>query len=403
MSSDDGSPESKGGMLSSLRWVIGGKTHKASEPEGEGAPTELADVASVAEDNSGADDPGKMILGDALPEAPISGPVSGPVSGGADAAADDALVLGPSMQSPLQPGEADEESTGDVPAGDDPDETADETADDTGYNETGVTYGDGGEDHGAGETTAEEDTAYGAEEDGTEEGGVDEDGADEDGADEDGADEDGADDDGADEDGADEDGVDEGGVDEGGAAEAAEAEIPGADDIGDTGEDALEQVGEVFAFNEDEIEDDTGFEAENDTGADTGTDTEDDTGDMAAILGADEPDDGDQAGAGDIVDVVLEEDDDGLIRASSEALAGLSLATGGRGDMAADDAGQDDAGQDDAGDEPEFAHGADARELEETIRRVVREELAGEMGQRLTRNIQRMINEQIAEEMRRRG
>jgi hypothetical protein len=129
---------------------------------------------------------------------------------------------------------------------------------------------------------------------------------------------------------------------------------------------------------------------------------------MAAILGADEPDDGDQAGAGDIVDVVLEEDDDGLIRASSEALAGLSLATGGRGDMAADDAGQDDAGQDDAGqddagDEPEFAHGADARELEETIRRVVREELAGEMGQRLTRNIQRMINEQIAEEMRRRG
>jgi hypothetical protein len=373
MSSDDGSPESKGGMLSSLRWVIGGKTHKASEPEGEGAPTELADVASVAEDNSGADDPGKMILGDALPEAPISGPVSGPVSGGADAAADDALVLGPSMQSPLQPGEADEESAGDVPAGDDPDETADETADDTGYNETGVTYGDGGEDHGAGETTAEEDTAYGAEEDGTEEGGVDEDGADE-------------------------DGVDEGGVDEGGAAEAAEAEIPGADDIGDTGEDALEQVGEVFAFNEDEIEDDTGFEAENDTGADTGTDTEDDTGDMAAILGADEPDDGDQAGAGDIVDVVLEEDDDGLIRASSEALAGLSLATGGRGDMAADDAGQDDAG-----DEPEFAHGADARELEETIRRVVREELAGEMGQRLTRNIQRMINEQIAEEMRRRG
>jgi hypothetical protein len=373
MSSDDGSPKSKGGMLSSLRWVIGGKTRKASEPEGEGAPTELADVASVAEDNSGADDPGKMILGDALPEAPISGPVSGPVSGGADAAADDALVLGPSMQSPLQPGEADEESTGDVPAGDDPDETADETADDTGYNETGVTYGDGGEDHGAGETTAEEDTAYGAEEDGTEEGGVDEDGADE-------------------------DGVDEGGVDEGGAAEAAEAEIPGADDIGDTGEDALEQVGEVFAFNEDEIEDDTGFEAENDTGADTGTDTEDDTGDMAAILGADEPDDGDQAGAGDIVDVVLEEDDDGLIRASSEALAGLSLATGGRGDMAADDAGQDDAG-----DEPEFAHGADARELEETIRRVVREELAGEMGQRLTRNIQRMINEQIAEEMRRRG
>ena len=45
---------------------------------------------------------------------------------------------------------------------------------------------------------------------------------------------------------------------------------------------------------------------------------------------------------------------------------------------------------------PDVAAMLDPGELEETIRRVIREELSGEMGQRLSKNIQRMIRDQVA-------
>lgn len=53
-------------------------------------------------------------------------------------------------------------------------------------------------------------------------------------------------------------------------------------------------------------------------------------------------------------------------------------------------------------DEAEAAHAAflAPAELEETIRRVIRDELAGEMGQRLSKNIQRMVRDEIARAMR---
>lgn len=56
----------------------------------------------------------------------------------------------------------------------------------------------------------------------------------------------------------------------------------------------------------------------------------------------------------------------------------------------------DAAGQANETSIPVAAAMPDAGELEETIRRVIREELSGEMGQRLSKNIQRMIRDQVA-------
>ena len=44
----------------------------------------------------------------------------------------------------------------------------------------------------------------------------------------------------------------------------------------------------------------------------------------------------------------------------------------------------------------------DARALEDTIREVIRAELEGEIGQRLSKNIRRMIRDEVANAMRRR-
>ena len=40
--------------------------------------------------------------------------------------------------------------------------------------------------------------------------------------------------------------------------------------------------------------------------------------------------------------------------------------------------------------------------MEDLVRRMIREELAGEMGQRLSQNIKRMIRDEIAHAMQRR-
>jgi len=409
MSSEDSSPKSRGGLLSSLRWVVGGKTDKASHPQDEPGPAELAEDAGIVEasavgDDPGADDPAEMILSDAVPEAPVSDDDDDTMG----VVADEALILGPSMQSSMQPGAADEESAGDDSADDNSaddnsadDEAADDDADDaeTGeIGEIGETDGNDGEDQGASETTTVEDTAH----------GVDEDGVDEDKT---------GDDDTADDDMGDE-----------AAVEAAGLEIPDAEDVGDTREDAMEQAGEVLA--------DAGADAgAGDDGDDETGDVVDDvtgdmvtgvTGDLAAILGENEPDEDVFPDVGDIVEDVKEEDEDGLIR----ALAGQSVATVGHGVKAAADKGLGypglgdaelgdaelgDPGQDeqsaaegpdrDAWGEPGLAAiGAapDAWALEETIRRVIHEEMTGELGQRLSLNIERMIREQVAMAMRRR-
>ena len=45
----------------------------------------------------------------------------------------------------------------------------------------------------------------------------------------------------------------------------------------------------------------------------------------------------------------------------------------------------------------------DAQEQDDTIREIIREELAGEMGQRLSNNIRRMIRDEVAHAMLRRN
>ena len=77
----------------------------------------------------------------------------------------------------------------------------------------------------------------------------------------------------------------------------------------------------------------------------------------------------------------------------------LEEAGGDAGDDTADEvvvAGDTGEG---AGDEPEPP---DAQELEDTIRRVLRDELSGEIGQRLSQNLRRMIRDEVAQAMLRR-
>jgi hypothetical protein len=85
--------------------------------------------------------------------------------------------------------------------------------------------------------------------------------------------------------------------------------------------------------------------------------------------------------------------DDGLIRPPESAPENRTAMASGL----ADDAEPDDA---DDTDDDTGMRGAVAvpgpLELEASIRRVVREELSGEMGQRLSENIQRMIRDEIA-------
>jgi hypothetical protein len=84
-------------------------------------------------------------------------------------------------------------------------------------------------------------------------------------------------------------------------------------------------------------------------------------------------------------------DDDGLIRAPESALENMT-ASG-----LADDAEPDDADDtDDGAGMPGAVAVPGPLELEASIRRVVREELSGEMGRRLSENIQRMIRDEIA-------
>ncbi len=75
-------------------------------------------------------------------------------------------------------------------------------------------------------------------------------------------------------------------------------------------------------------------------------------------------------------------------------------------DMDAASAGAPAAGDGETGADSDVRHGAmdaapplDPGEIEETIRRVIREELEGEMGARLSRNVQRMIRDEIARAM----
>lgn len=73
------------------------------------------------------------------------------------------------------------------------------------------------------------------------------------------------------------------------------------------------------------------------------------------------------------------------------------------GETAADE-GTEEAAMDDRATDlsppPDLA--IDPAEMEETIRRVIREELEGDMGQRLSKNIQRMIRDEVARAMLRR-
>lgn len=58
-----------------------------------------------------------------------------------------------------------------------------------------------------------------------------------------------------------------------------------------------------------------------------------------------------------------------------------------------------DAGQEQSADPAHAGAVPDPHELEDTIRRVIREELSGEMGQRLSKNLQRMIRDEVARAM----
>ena len=89
------------------------------------------------------------------------------------------------------------------------------------------------------------------------------------------------------------------------------------------------------------------------------------------------------------------DDDDGLIRAPAAPVAALSFVSG-RIDASGDGTG--DAETTDS--EPEAAPGA--RELEDTIRRIIREELSGEMGRRMSDNLRRMVRDEVARAMLRR-
>ena len=88
----------------------------------------------------------------------------------------------------------------------------------------------------------------------------------------------------------------------------------------------------------------------------------------------------------------------------SDAPAGLSLISDEPGDDETVDeeapepeAAEADATEPDATDSGEAGSGAltGSHELEDIIRRVIRVELAGEMGQRLSQNIKRMIKDEV--------
>jgi hypothetical protein len=86
-----------------------------------------------------------------------------------------------------------------------------------------------------------------------------------------------------------------------------------------------------------------------------------------------------------------DEQDDGLIREPSDAGTGLPVVSGGMAGATAVDSG--DETPDEA---PDSGTPPDSGELEDTIRQIIREELAGDMGQRLSQNIRRMIRDEIA-------
>jgi hypothetical protein len=131
---------------------------------------------------------------------------------------------------------------------------------------------------------------------------------------------------------------------------------------------ALSEDAAIFDMSGDEVEIDApGVDAAEGEEMDSGSDGDDDAGQGQGI----------------------EEDDDGLIRAPAvEPAAGLTLSGGALVSDAEPEPVLAEAGETAAG------SGDDA--LEETVRRILREELAGEMGQRLSKNIQRMIREEIS-------
>ena len=102
--------------------------------------------------------------------------------------------------------------------------------------------------------------------------------------------------------------------------------------------------------------------------------------------------------------VESDDEDADEAREKSPEEAGEDVGDDTADEVAAAEDGAGDMGEG-GGDEPEPADSGatpDAQELEDTIRRVLREELAGEMGRRLSQNLQRMIRDEVAKTMLRR-
>ncbi|MCH8167775.1 MAG: hypothetical protein IIC03_07585 [Proteobacteria bacterium] len=158
-----------------------------------------------------------------------------------------------------------------------------------------------------------------------------------------------------------------------GAAETAGAEAAGGDEDAaggeaDTGPEDAERLFPAAAESGDEAADGSGEAASQEAGQEAGQEVGDDAGDA----GADQP-----AVFGGIVE------DLGGGQWPEEFIPGPAL---------------------DPDPDPASESGAtpDARALEDTIRELIRAELEGEIGQRLSKNIRRMIRDEVANAMRRR-
>jgi len=226
----------------------------------------------------------------------------------------------------------------------------------------------------------------------------------------------------------------------------------GDDDIGDkllpSSDDVSGRVGQILAATDvaAEVENVTVAEIPgSDDRVDSGVTIDDAQSEPAEAepaegnvteIAATDVDDGDPAGdetaPDDNVDVTgIVEEDGGLIRSPSPVFFGMSAASDRRveadeadvpveveavsqrdeDETIAVDARQEfsdaNSGAEEQSGDPDdlvdVVAMSDPQDLEETIRRVVREELSGEMGQRLSLNLQRIIRDEVTRALRSRG
>jgi len=158
--------------------------------------------------------------------------------------------------------------------------------------------------------------------------------------------------------------------------------MPGGEDTGEAAEDAREpDAGDAAAIPGEEMSADEPPAEE--SSAEESASEETDADEAAAEEASTEEASAEEASA----EGAPEQDD----AAPDEAMTGEVATYGAEADEAAPAASDSP---------PEAAF--DMAEVEETVRRVLRDELEGEMGQRLSKNIQRMIREEVARAMLRR-